>query len=105
MKINFEQALDMLPIISDIYVKLDLKKYALDNSKDKIKTELGLDMIFKHVLKQSKTIKKELIELAAIALEKDIEEVKKESVFVIINVVKEIYKDVALVDFFGSAVQ
>lgn len=107
--ITSEQAFDMLPYAVDIYEKLDMggygKKIKAKNAKAKVKKgalELGEDMV-KYVVRSSGKIKKEIFEIVAIAEEKKLEEVKKQSLGKTLKIFNAIYKDKELVDFFKSA--
>lgn len=109
--LSTEKAFDILPFISDIYEKIDLKDF-IKTYKEKNKDEdvgkrqlfAGLDM-FSFVIKQSGKVKEEFFNIVAIAEDKKIEEVKKQSFALTLKTIKEIFTDKELNDFFKQAMQ
>ena len=108
--INSEKVFDMLPIVVDLYDKLDLDGYRKDiiekskGKKDINKEMLGIDM-FKHILKNSAKVKQEVFEIVAIFEDKTIEEVKAQSPAKTINTIKDIFQDKETNDFLKQAMQ
>lgn len=108
MSINSEQAFDMLPYVVDIYEKIDMdgyRKKILEENKGKedVDTQqLGVSAI-KYVLKNSAKVKEEFFIIVAIAEEKGIDEVKKQSFLKTVQSAKAIFSDPELVDFFKQA--
>ena len=105
--VSTEKVFDMLPVVVEIYDKLDVDAYRKDLEKENEgkrlnKNDLGIN-IFKHVLKNSLKVKKECFEIVAIFEEKTIEEVKAQSFGKTINVIKEVFTDKETLDFFKSA--
>lgn len=100
--ITIEQAIDMLPVVGEIYDKLNVQSYAEEKSADTEKDleKLGMNFIFSHIFKKAKVIKKELIELAAIAYDVKPEEAAKMKWSKIISVIKAIKEDEDLNSFF-----
>jgi len=108
--ISSEKVFDMLPIVVDLYDKLDLdgyrKRIVEENKgkKDLNKEMLGIDM-FKHILKNSKKVKEEVFEIVAIFGDITIEEAKAQSFSKTIGAIKEIVTDKETTDFLKQAMQ
>lgn len=107
--INSEKAFDMLPYVVDIYEKIDLDGYRKKVVKESKGKEvdlmtIGIDL-FKFIMKNSGKIKTEFFSIVAIADDKDVEEVKNQSLVKTMTRIKEIFADKELVDFFKSAMQ
>lgn len=110
--ISTEKAFDILPHVSEIYEKVNIKKYITDK-KTKLKKGtnnevemmgLGLDM-FSYVLKQSSKVKEEFFNIVAIIEDKNLEDVKKQSLIVTIKTIKDLFEDIETMDFLKSAMQ
>lgn len=108
--ITSEKAYDMLPYAVDIYDKLDLdgfrKKLNADNKgKEKIAPlDAGIQGL-KYILKNSAKVKEEVFQIVALADDKDIKEVKAQSIVETLKTFKAIYSNKDLVDFFKSAME
>lgn len=113
--LSTEKAFDILPFISDIYEKIDLKDFIetyKEKNKDKNKNEnkalrqtiAGLDL-FSFVMKQSGKVKEEFFNIVAIAEDKKVEDVKKQSFVLTLKTIKELFTDKELNDFFKQAMQ
>lgn len=105
--VSTEKVFDMLPVVVEIYNKLDIDTYRKELEKENVgkrlnKNDLGIN-IFKHVLKNSLTVKKECFEIVSIFAEKTIEEVKAQSFGKTMSAMKEIFTDKEALDFFKSA--
>jgi len=104
IKISTDKAIDMLPSVVDMWDKLGIDEYRKELSK-KYKgnsEQAGIDVI-KHVIKNIKKVKVEIIEAVSIIEEKDIEEIKNQNIIKTINTLKEAFSDKELVGFFSSA--
>lgn len=100
ISITLDMALDMLPVIGEIYDKLNVKEYSKSIAGKKIEPEkMGMDFVFKHIFKKAKDIKPELLELAAIAYEMDVEDAKRLKWTKVIAVVMSIKDDEELNSF------
>lgn len=107
MKVNTEQAFDMLPHAADIYTNLNLKEYFKKNQVKPKKDEdltaakklAGIDAIA-YILKNSPKAKNEFFHIVAIFEEKTVDEVKKQPITTTIKTIKEIMTDEELMDFF-----
>lgn len=108
--ITTNQVFDMLPMVVDLYDKLDLdgyrKKLSEENKgkKDVTAEGLGID-VFKYILKNSGKVKEEFFEIVSIFEDKTIEEVKAQSFGKTINSMKEIFTDKETTELFKSAIQ
>lgn len=107
--INTEKVFDILPVVVDLYDKLNLDEYRKKlQEENKIKalnqTELGIE-IFKHILKNSAKVKENFFEIVSIFEDKTIDEVKKQSFAKTISTIKEIFIDKEMTDFFKQAIQ
>lgn len=109
--INSEKAFDMLPYVVDIYDKLDLDGYRKEITKKNREREkeadvmdIGID-VFKFILKNSGKVKEEFFNIIAIADDKEIEEVKNQSLAKTLSDIKRVFGDKELLDFFKSAMQ
>lgn len=106
VEITIDMAIDMLPVVGEIYDKLNVQSYAEEQMTEDKKTdeeakqELGMKFIFSYVFKKSKDIKTELIELAAIAYGVSNEEAAKLKWSKVIAVILAIKNDEELNDFF-----
>ncbi|HBV88316.1 MAG TPA: hypothetical protein DEF42_17125 [Desulfosporosinus sp.] len=107
--ISTEKVFDMLPIVVDLYDKLDLDSYRKDiieknkDNKNVNKEMLGIDW-FKYILKNSAKVKEEVFEIVSIFEDKPVEEVKAQSFGKTINTIKEIITDKETMSFFKQAV-
>ncbi len=106
--VSTEKVFDMLPVVVEIYDKLDIDKYRKDLEKENIgkrlnKNDLGIN-IFKHILKNSLKVKNECFEIVSIFEEKTIEEVKAQSFGKTLSSMKEVFTDKEAMDFFKSAI-
>ena len=107
--IETEKAYDMLPVVVDLYDKLDIKEYRKKMAKEYEgqevdQTAVGIDM-FKFVLKNSKKIKEEVFEMVAIFQDKTAEEVKAQNFAETVKAIKEIFTDEAAMALFGDAIR
>ncbi|CAK7001925.1 hypothetical protein [Tissierella sp.] len=109
--LSTEKAFEILPYISDIYEKLDfrefIKKYQENKKEDDAERRqiiAGLD-IFAFIMKQSGKVKDEFFNIVAIAEDKDIEEIKKQSFAKTLKTIKDLFTDKDLSDFFKTAMQ
>lgn len=107
--IKTEQAFDMLPYVVDIYEKADINTYVKEarkknKGKDVDVEAAGLDLIL-YVVKSLSKVKAEVFEVVAIAQEKDVEVVKKDSLSDTLKALKNIFMDDDLVDFFKEAMR
>ncbi|TYS68657.1 hypothetical protein FZC76_06835 [Sutcliffiella horikoshii] len=110
--IQTEKALDMLPHAAEIYEKLDLQNYIQKNFKqaskddnvDELRVKSGVSLML-YVVKNSKKIKTEMLEIVAIAQENTMEEVKKQPLTKTIETFKNVFADSELVAFFKEAMK
>jgi hypothetical protein len=106
--VSTEKVFDMLPMVTDLYDKLDLdgyrKKITKENKKNINAKDLGID-VFKYILKNSGKVKEEVFEIVSIFEEKPIEEVKAQSFLLTINTLKEIFEDKETTDFLKQAME
>lgn len=110
--ITSEKAYDMLPYASDIYEKLDIKKFIEDK---KIVVEEGENIETKlisvildlgnFVLKESPKIKSEVFNIVAILEDKTMEEVLAQSPIKTIRAFKSIFEDKETLDFLTQVVK
>jgi hypothetical protein len=109
--INSEQVFDMLPYVADMYDKTkfdDYRKQLAQKYKGKKKEDVAISAAIdatKFILKNSGKVKNEFFNIVAIAEQKKLEEVKKQSFIKTIKSVKRIFSDPDLVDFFKEAMQ
>lgn len=109
--LSTEKAFDILPFISDIYEKIDLKDFIASYQEKKKEDDVenrqliaGLDL-FSFIMKQSGKVKEEFFNIVAIAEDKKIEEVKSQSFALTLKTIKELFTDKELNDFFKQAMQ
>lgn len=107
--INTDKALDILPYVADIYDKLEMQEYIEKMKKEYkknpvSKTEAGLNL-FKYIFKNSTKIKDEIFNIVAIIEEKEVEDIKKQSLALTMASLKEIFTDKEFTDFFKTAMQ
>jgi hypothetical protein len=108
--LDTEKVFDMLPVVVELYDKLDIdgyrKKIAKENKgkKDVPNEEIGIDL-FMYILKNSAKIKEEIFEVVAIFEDKTVEEIKAQSFVVTINAIKEIFQDEQTVGFLTQAME
>ncbi|MDR7870306.1 MAG: hypothetical protein RIN55_05570 [Tissierellaceae bacterium] len=110
--LSTEKAFEILPYISDIYEKIDVKDFVKkykEKSKDIEGNEenqiiAGLDL-FSYLFKQSGKITDELFSILSVIEDKKVEEIKKQPLKVTLGRIKEIFTDEDLVDFFKGAMQ
>lgn len=113
--ISTEKAFDMLPYAVDILEKLDLqergKKILEDLQKaspgqpaEELQKEVGMAII-KHIAKNLPKIKPEFFALIAIASDVDVKTAKARPLAESIQVLKDVFLDAELMDFFKAAVQ
>lgn len=105
--VSTEKVFDMLPVVVEIYDKLDIDTYRKELEKENVgkrlnKMDAGIN-IFKHILKNSSRVKDECFEIVSIFEEKTLEEVKTQSFVKTISTMKEIFTDKETMDFFKSA--
>ena len=106
--LNTEKVFDMLPVVVELYDKLDIAGYQkriADQNKGKknVNSEaIGVDLLI-YILKNSAKIKEEIFEVVAIVEEKPVEEIKAQSFITTINAVKEIFQDEEAVSFLTQA--
>jgi hypothetical protein len=104
-----EQAFDMLPIVVEVYNKLEVDKYRKDLAKkyegkkvDQI--SIGIEA-FKFVLKNSGKVKEQIFGIVAVFEGKPVEEIKNQSFVKTVMTFKAIFSDKDLVDFFKQAMR
>jgi len=107
--ISSEKVFDMLPMVTEIYDKLDLdacrKKLAEENKiKQLSNKDLGIE-VFKYICKHSATIKEEVFEIVSIFESLTIEEVKAQNFMTTIDTLKQIITDKDATDFLKRAIQ
>jgi len=105
--ISTEKAFDMLPVVVDLYDKLDIDKYREEikgKTEGQSKMTAGINMI-KYILKNSKLVKEEVLGIVAIFNEQEIEEVRKQSFMLTINTFKAIFMDKETLGFLTQAMQ
>jgi len=107
--VNTEKVFDMLPVVVELYDKLNLdeyrKKLQKENKVKKINSnDLGIE-IFKHILKNSSKVKDNFFEIVAIFEEKTVDEIKAQSFAKTINTIKDIFTDKEMTGFFKQAIQ
>ncbi|MDQ0340272.1 hypothetical protein J2S00_003077 [Caldalkalibacillus uzonensis] len=106
---NTEQVFDLLPVVVDIYDKLNIDRYRKElqkkyQGKKVDPTEVGIE-VFKYILKHSGKVKEEFFQIVSIVENRPVEEVKKQSFLKTMNTIKEIFSDPELMDFFKQAGQ
>ncbi|MGO4887066.1 hypothetical protein ACJ2A9_04850 [Anaerobacillus sp. MEB173] len=110
MKVNTEQAFDMLPYAVELYEKLDIEAYRkklatkYKNKKNVDVTKVGIEVIM-YIVKNSMKVKEEFFQIVAIAENKSIDEVKAQSPIKTAMTFKEIFSDEELMAFFKAAMQ
>jgi archaellum component FlaC len=109
MMLTTEKVFDMLPMVVDIYEKLELdiyrKKIAEENKGKAVdKNQVGIDA-FKYIIKNIGKVKEEVFQIVAAFEEKTIEEIKNQSFTDTINSFKEIFSNKEAMHFFKQAVQ
>lgn len=97
--LNTEKIFDILPLISDLYDKLNIDEYRKNIDKNEDLQTAGLKL-FKYIFKNSKLIKEEIFEIVAIIEDKTTEEVKKQGIGSTLKTLKEIYEDEEINSFF-----
>ena len=113
--ISTEKAFDMLPHAVDILEKLDiqergkkiledLQKANPDRPAEELQKEIGIAVI-KYIAKNLPKIKPEFFALVAIASDVDVETAKKRPLGESVQIIKDIFLDAELMDFFRDAVQ
>lgn len=106
--VSTEKIYDMLPMVVELYDKLDLDKYIKKvqsenkNKKDINTKSVGIE-IFKHILKNTPKVKIEVFEIVAIFEGKEIEEIKAQNFMLTINALKDLFSDKDATDFFKQA--
>jgi hypothetical protein len=105
-----EKVFDMLPVVVELYDKLDIdgyrKKIAEENKGKKgVDNEaIGINLLM-YILKNSVKIKEEIFEVVAIFEEKTVDEIKAQNFITTINILKEIFSDKETMDFLSNAVK
>jgi len=94
-----EQMFDALPFFVDMYDKLKIEEYRKTLPQGTSNEQAGR-LAFKYAIKNSPKVKQEFFEIVAIALEMDIEEVKKQPFTKVIATFINIFKESELLDFF-----
>lgn len=98
----------MLPYAADIYEKLKLQEYIMENftakNDDDTTMKAGIDL-FIYVMKRSPKVKEEIFNIVALAEDKNIDEVKAQPLVKTMATFKSIYQDKELVDFFKQAMR
>jgi len=105
--ITSEKAFDLLPVMTDVFDKLNLKEYISDlqkNSKGKDKEAVGME-VFKYVLKNSSKIKEEFFSIVAVIQDKTPEEIKKQNIIETFNSCKKLFTEKEFMSFFSSAMK
>lgn len=109
--LSTEKAFEILPYVSDIYEKIDLSEFIRKYQENKKEEDVanrqiiaGLDL-FSFVMKQSGKVKEEFFNIVSIVEDKEIEEVKKQSFGKTLKVIKDLFADEELSDFFKTAMQ
>ncbi|WP_051189145.1 hypothetical protein [Halalkalibacillus halophilus] len=108
--INSEQVFDMLPYVADLYEKSGFDSYRKEIRK-KYQGKKNVDSLdpaidaVRFILKNSNKVKDEFFNIVAIAEERKVEEVKKQSYIKTMRSIKRIFSDPDLVDFFKEAMQ
>jgi len=104
-----EQAFDMLPMVVELYEKLDgdsYRKTIAEENKGKKLDEMTVGInLFKFVLKNSAKVKNEVFEIVAISQDKTVEEIKAQNFLVTAKSLKEIFTDKEAMSFFKSAIR
>lgn len=107
--LSTEKVFDMLPVVVDLYDKLDIdgyrKQFAEENKGKKLDEQTAGINLIKFVLKNSGKVKEEIFEIVAIFEDKPVKEVKEQNFLITINSFKEIFSDKNAMDFFKSAVR
>ena len=110
--LSTEKAFEIVPYFSDIYEKLEVKKF-IETNQITIKEDddfkvmmlgIGLD-IGNHILKNFGKIKDEIYIIVSIIDDIEVEEVKKQSFVKTLNTFKDLFKDKDTVDFLSSVVK
>lgn len=107
--ISSEQAFDMLPVVVDIFDKLELDDYrkeltAKNAGKQVDNVAIAIE-VFKYIFKNSGKVKTEFFEIVAIFEGKPVEEIKRQSLAKTIITLKEIFTDKESMSFFKQAMQ
>jgi len=115
MGISTEKAFDMLPFVVEIIDKLDIKtegkRIAMrlkeadpEKAGDDLKYEIGIEIIM-YVGKNMKKVKEDFFGLVAVASDVDIETAKARPLSESIKILKDIFMDKELMDFFTTAMR
>lgn len=112
MDISTEKAFDLLPYAVEIFEKLKVDKY-IEATRKKYKIQrkqgkqiddvtAGID-IFKFVLKNLKNVEEEVFHLLAIIEDKEVKEIKEQSLMITIKSLRDLLTNKELVELFRSA--
>lgn len=112
MKISTEKAFDMLPYAVEIYEKLKIDNYIkatrkeneIQKNQGKRIDEItaGIDL-FKFVLKNINNVKEEVFYLLSVIEDKEVKEIREQSMIVTVKGLKELLTNKELVELFKSA--
>ena len=102
--ITSEKVFDLLPYVCDMYDKLGIEKFAKGLKKGTTQKEAGTKVVL-HVLKNSGKIKEEIFNIVALLQGITVEEAKALGVIKSINILKELFADDEVMDFFKSAMK
>ena len=106
--LSTENGLELLPLIGEIYEKLEIKEYMKKESqkavakfkglsKEEMANKIGLDVlldtVFILIFKNAKLIKEEIFEIVSIVQEVEIEVVRKQGLIKSILVLKTLLND------------
>lgn len=113
--ITTEQVFDMLPAVTEIFEKLEIKEYFIKTGKENkdkkvkkdelvLKNEFAINLGI-HILKNSQCVKEEVFEIAAIVDGISVEETKKQSPMKTVKAFKAVFQDKEVVELFKQAVE
>jgi|SRR5690625_841645 len=112
MNISTEKAFDMLPYAVEIYEKLKIDNYIkATRKKNEIQKKqgkkideitVGIDL-FKFVLKNINNVKEEVFYLLSVIEDKEVKEIREQSMIVTVKGLKELLTNKELVELFKSA--
>jgi len=96
----------MLPHVGEMFEKLDIQNFVKEYRQKKESDSIvaALDLI-KFIMKNSQKVKEEVFSIVAIAEDKDLEEVRIQSLATTLKTLQQIFSDKELIDFFKQAMQ
>lgn len=105
--ITTEKALNILPHVVEVYEKLNvdayIKKVRTQSKNKKVdQTQVGIEL-FKFILKNIGKAQEEIFTVVAALEDKEVEEIKNQSLAKTIASIKQVFEDKELLELFKSA--